>query len=95
MSDCSSKKNIESGDPSEIEKTVDANELVLGEAVIGSDGSIISRKVISDRSVKLDYFISYVQNLSGNSYLFPLGRNKVNMLRYYTEIEQWATIEIN
>jgi hypothetical protein len=41
------------------------------------------------------YFTGYKQRLSDQSYLVPLGQDKVNMMRYYTELEQWATVEVN
>jgi len=89
------KKNMESLAPDELSKPADADNLVLGEAVFGSDGALISRKVIGDRMGNLNYFTSYSRPLSDHSYIFPLGRNRVNMVRYYTEVEQWAVVDIN
>jgi hypothetical protein len=88
------KKNLESKDPSELERTADLSDLVLAEAVIGSDGNVISRKAIGDRVSNLNYLTGDFQRLPEQQYLFPLGRTRVNMVRYYNEIEQWVTLHI-
>jgi len=92
---CDSKKNLEAGTDQKIKSSSKAADLVLIQAVISSDGAIISRKVISDAPEGSNYFyLDYNKQLSDKSYLMPIGRQRMNMARYYTEIDQWATVTV-
>ena len=88
------KKNLGSKPEDDLEKPVDTDDLILAEAVVDSDGRVLSRKVLGDKVGNLGYFLSGMQKLADNKYVFPLGRNRFNMTRYYTEFEQWVTAEV-
>jgi hypothetical protein len=90
-----SPKSIGSDDLRVIDKKYDAGDLVLAAAVVGNDGVVVSRNKIADKTGRACYFTGFKQRLSDQSYLVPLGQDKVNMMRYYTELEQWATVEVN
>jgi hypothetical protein len=90
-----SEKSIASDNRKINGKRYDSGDLVLAEAVLASDGSLISKKKIAGRDKKLSYFTEYQQRISSNTYLIPIAQDKANLIRYYTEIEQWATLEIN
>jgi hypothetical protein len=90
-----SEKGLDSDKPEHTDKRRDAGELVLAVAVIGNDGSIISRKKLSDRPGSSVFMTNHQQSLTGNTYLVPVGHDRVNLARYYTEVEQWATVEVN
>ena len=88
------KKNLGSKPEDDLEKPVDSDDLVLVEAVVDSDGQVLSRKMLADKACNLGYFLSAGQKLSDHSYIFPLGRNRVSMTRFYTEFEQWVTVDV-
>lgn len=70
-------------------------ELVLTQATWGADGTLLGKKEVAARpDGGLTYFINNATPMSDHSWWMPLGRNRVNMVRYYTEIEQWATLEV-
>jgi len=88
------EKSINSDDPHVNGKKYDLKELVLAVAVMGSDGTVISRKKLADKQGHLSFFTNDQQPLPAKGYLIPLGRDKVNLIRYFTEYEQWATVSI-
>ena len=88
------ENSISSDDPHVNGKKYDLKELVLAVAVLGSDGTVISRKKLADKQGHLSFFTNDQQRLQGASYLIPLGQDKVNLMRYFTEYEQWATVSI-
>jgi hypothetical protein len=80
----------------ESEKTDRPRELVLTQATWSADGTLLGKKEVAARpDGGLIYFISNAKPLSDHTWQLPMGRNRVNMVRYYTEIEQWATLEVN
>jgi hypothetical protein len=89
------EKSIGSDDLRINGKGYEMKDLVLAVAVIGNDGTIISRKKLATKQGNLTFFTDDRQRLSSASYLVPLGRDRVNMIRYFTEYEQWATIKVN
>jgi hypothetical protein len=90
-----SPKSIGSDDLRVIDKKYDPTDLVLAAAVIGNDGTVTNREKIADKTGRSFYFTGYRWRLSDNSYLVPLGQVKANLMRYYTDLEQWATVEVN
>jgi len=88
------EKAIGSDDPHINDKVKDVDELVLAVAVFGNDGTILSKKELAGKAGGPNFFTGYVQQLSGKEYLIPMARDKVNLARYYTELEQWATVHI-
>lgn len=90
-----SEKGISSDDPHTNDKVRDEDELVLAVAILGSDGTIMSKKKLADRVGGANFFTGFTQQLSGTRYLIPVGRNRMNLARYYTELEEWATLDIN
>ena len=90
-----SEKGLASDKPEHTDKRRDAGELVLAMAVLGNDGSLISRKKLLDRVGSSVFMTNHQQSLTGNTYLVPVGHDRVNLTRYYTEVEQWATLEVN
>jgi len=89
------EKSIASDDLRVNGKKYDISDLVIASAVVGSDGTVISRKKLADKDGHLCYFTDDQKPLSPTSCIIPLGKDKVNAIRYYTEFEQWATVEVN
>ena len=89
----------------EIKKNVPVNEttnttdkpnwMVLTQAVVNTDGSIVSQKEIAPNSPAGNYFTSACQAVSNNRYVIPIGRTRESMVKYYTELVQWVTLDIN
>jgi hypothetical protein len=90
---CDLRKNIH---PDESDKTDRPREFVLTQATWSADGILLGKKEVAARPEGgLNYFLNDADPLSENTWRLPLGRNRVNMARYYTEIEQWATLAVN
>jgi len=89
------EKSIVSDDLRVNGKKYDLSDLVIASAVVGSDGTVISRKKLADKEGHLCYFTDDQKPLSATSCIIPLGKDKFNAIRYYTEFEQWATVEVN
>ncbi len=89
-----SEKGIASDDAHTNDKVKHEDDLVLAMAVLNSDGTIVSKKKLADRVGGANYFTLYTQQSTPTQYLIPLGKNKTNMARYFTELERWATIDI-
>jgi hypothetical protein len=87
-----SEVNIGSDDPRVNGKKYGARGLVLAVAVLSSDGTIVSRKKLADKQGHLTYFTADQQPLPAESYLIPLGQDKLSLIRYFAEYEQWATV---
>lgn len=86
------RKNIY---PDESEKIDRPRELVLTQATWSADGTLLGKKEVAARpDGGLIYFINAAKPLAKDTWVMPMGRNRVNMVRYYTEIEQWATLEV-
>jgi len=89
------EKNLQSNDARDVSSENNTGDLVLAEAVISSDGAVLSKKKIADKPQGGNSFFTGVpQRLSSTSYVIPLGRRRVNMMQYYTELTQWATLSI-
>jgi hypothetical protein len=89
------EKSIASDDLHVNGKKYEMRDLVLACAVIGSDGTVISRKKLADKAGHLSYFTNDREWVSPTRCLVPLGKDRYNMVRYYTEYEQWVTINVN
>ncbi len=89
-----SEKGITSDDAHTNDKVKDEDDLVLAVAVLNSDGTIVNKKKLADRAGGANFFTQYMQQSTPNQYLIPLGKDKVNLARYYTELEAWATLDI-
>ena len=88
-------KNINIKDTSDYDDVSKPSGLVLAKALVSANGEVLSKQQISDNPVGSNYFFTtYRQRLGANRYLIPIGRERVNMVRYFTEIVQWATIDI-
>jgi hypothetical protein len=72
----------------------DMKELVLAAAILNNDGTVISRKKVADKQGHLIFFTEDQKPLATERYLIPLGQDKANMFRYFTEYEEWATVSI-
>lgn len=89
------EKNIDSELTDKVKKENETKELVLAAAIIGDDGKIISRKKMAENTGGKNYFfISKASFNSDNHILIPIGRNKISMVKYYTELVQMASLEI-
>jgi len=71
------------------------DDLVLAVTQIGGDGTVISTKEAAAQPEHLNFFINYYRQFANNHYIIPLGRNRVNMVRYYTELSQWAIVDMS
>lgn len=92
---CDTKKVAESGNSNENKRMGTTSTLVLTQAVISNDGTIISRKEIKeDPAGSNHYYLDYSQYLSYNSFVIPIGRDTINMVREFNEIVQWAMLDI-
>jgi len=92
---CDSKKNLESGQDEKVKVVNRPADLVLAEAVIATDGTILSRGQIADTAIGSNYYyLDYNKQVTNTSYLIPVGRLRLNMARYYTEIVQWANVSV-
>jgi hypothetical protein len=89
-----SEKGIASDDAHTNDKVKHEDDLVLAMAVLNSDGTIVSKKKLADRAGGANFFTLYTQQSTASQYLIPLGKNKTNLARYYTELEAWATLDI-
>jgi len=93
---CDSKKNIDFGDAEKVKSEDNPAKLVLVQAVLNSDGTVTDRQEIGgDATGSNYYFLDSYERTSKKSFVFPIGRERVNLMRYYTELVQWATLEIN
>ncbi|HLZ88000.1 MAG TPA: hypothetical protein VKQ52_12185, partial [Puia sp.] len=90
-----SEKGIASDDPHTNDKVKDESDLVLAMAILNSDGTIISKKKLAAPVGSANFFTMYMQQLNSRQFLIPLGRERVNLARYYSELEEWATLDIN
>ncbi len=62
----------------------------------GNTSEIFVCDIDDHTEVRNSAFTREAQTLQeGHKYLLPLGRYGVNMVRYYTEVEQFATIDFN
>ncbi len=92
---CDSKNNLQSGTDNKIKTSNKSTDIVLVEAVIGSDGTMISRNVINDSLPNSDdFYIDYNKQLSATSYVIPVARQKLSGGKYISEVSQWATVSI-
>ena len=89
-----SEKGIASDDAHTSDKVKHEDDLILAMAVLNSDGTIASKKKLSDRAGDANFFTLFTQQSTPNQYMIPMGKNKVNLARYYTELERWATLDI-
>lgn len=92
---CDSKKNLEAGQDEKVKGKDRPSDMVLVKAVIAANGTVISREQIADTPFGSNYYyLDYNKQLTNISYLIPIGRLRLNMARYYTEIVQWANVEV-
>ena len=89
-----SEKSLGSDDLRVNGKQYRIGDMVLAYAVIGSDGTVISRKKVADKDGHLSFFTQYQQNIGDDNYLVPMCEYKMNAIRYYTEMKQWAKIKV-
>ena len=89
-----SEKSLGSDDLRVNGRRYEIGDLVLAYAVIGSDGTVISRKKVADKDGHLSFFTQYQQNIGDNNFLVPLCEYKMNAIRYYTEMKLWAKIKV-
>lgn len=72
-----------------------ASEMILIAATYDSNGTLLSRKKIADKPGSSNYFMLDENFSIGNRlFLLPVGRQRVSMVKYYTEYEQLATLEL-
>jgi hypothetical protein len=69
-------------------------DLVLVSAVIDTNNNVISRKKIGDKPDKGYYFLSYLMQLTDNSFILPIGKHKTTMSDIYAKFLQWSNLEI-
>jgi hypothetical protein len=92
---CDSKENLEQGRDEKVKGKDRPSDMVLVEAVIAADGTVISRSQIADTAIGSNYYyLDHNKQVTSTSYLIPVGRLRLNMARYYTEIVQWANVEV-
>lgn len=92
---CDSKKNLERGPDEKVKGKEQPSDMVLVKAVVAADGTVISREQIADTPFGSNYYyLDYNKQLTNTSYLIPIGRLRLNMARYYTQIVQWANVEV-
>jgi len=88
-------KNINIKDATDYEGVKNPADLVLAAAVISADGTLVSKKQVSGNITGSNFFFtSFNKQVGDNSYIIPIGRSRVNMMRYYTELVQWGTVTI-
>jgi len=89
------EKNINSAMDDDPSTTKDAEDLVLGVAVFDSKGNIVRRTKIADKPGGNNYFITALsQKMTDKAFLIPIGRMRVNMVKYYFEFQKLAGVEI-
>jgi hypothetical protein len=88
------EKSIDSDDPKINGKKYEIKDLVLAYAVVGEDGTVLERKKLTDKDGKLSCFIGYNQLLGENNFLIPMCEYKFNMVRYYMQMQKWATVKV-
>lgn len=89
------EKAINSDDTHTNDKAKSEDGLVLAIAVLNSDGTIISKKMLAGRTGGPNFFTADVQVPSPGQYFIPVGRDKFNLVRYYSELEQWAKVTVD
>lgn len=64
--------------------------------VYDAEGKLLSRKMLLDnaKGMKGNVMISNRSKIGDNKFLFPVGESKVNMVRYYTRVNQICYLEI-
>lgn len=88
-------KNITIKDSTDYSSEKDASDLVLAAAVMSSNGALVSKKQISGDVIGSNYFYtSFNKQVANNRFIIPIGRERVNLARYYTEFVQWGTVTI-
>lgn len=88
------EKNILSAEATGNKKTYKPGDLVLAEAVLGSDGKLISKSKIAVKDAGGDLLLSLAQRVPGMGYLVPVGGETYNMNRYYLLTKQWADVDV-
>ncbi|HVX52702.1 MAG TPA: hypothetical protein VHB48_21250 [Chitinophagaceae bacterium] len=88
-------KNINIRDTSDYKDIKKASDLVLAKAVVSNNGDILSKEQISSNHAGSNYYFTiFEQQVTQNEYIIPIGRVRFNLARYYTELVQYATIDI-
>ena len=72
----------------------DPSGLILAQVIIGSDGTVLSAKKIAEAPAKNYFFTAAYKTLPGNTWLIPVGRERMNLKEYYTQVSQWLTVEV-
>lgn len=64
--------------------------------VYDAEGKMISKKMLLDnaKGMKGNVMISNRSKIGDNKFLFPVGESKVNMVRYYTKVNQMCYLDI-
>lgn len=92
---CDKEKNLSIGLKDDPSMSYDLQNVVLAAAVFDSDGNIIRRKKIADKpDGGNNFFNSANWQVTDRSFLIPIGRQRVNMVKYYIQLEKLATVEI-
>jgi hypothetical protein len=89
------EKNILSTEPTGNRKTYPLRELVLAEAVMGSDGKLISKSKIAVKDADGHFFLSLAQRLSDMSFLVPVGEESNAKIHYNPLTKQWANVDVH
>ncbi|MBX9782878.1 MAG: hypothetical protein K2X48_06280 [Chitinophagaceae bacterium] len=72
-----------------------ADGLVPIANIYDSDGKLLSRKALLDSKIKMkgNLMIGNYSKIEENKFLFPVGESKVNMVKYYTRVNQICYLE--
>ena len=64
--------------------------------IYDSDGKLISKKILINdtKAIQGNVMIGDWSEIENNRFLMPIGRTKVNMIKYYTSISQMCYVEV-
>lgn len=71
-------------------------EMVPVANVYDSDGKLLERKMLIDspKKIKGNVMLGGRSKLADNLFIFPVGKSKVNLMGYYTDVNEFCYLEI-